>query len=255
MGDRAPLDPARKDQQNPAQAEEIRTYRPGEEILSEGEHPANFFVLLSGQVRLYQQGKRLRLLEDQDVFGLESVVFNRPSNYSAKAVTKSRVATYGIDALDYFLRETPRMMRSLLVSVLQQLIQTSRQLIQEAEMLSLEDVRVNFYSDGDVILEEGAVGMDFYRLVSSEGGLKVTVQGKEVGHIENPGEFFGEMAGLLRLPRQATVVSVGDSVVEVYSVDDLDIIIKDYPDVALQMMRTLVNRLIDVNRRLSGSAA
>ena len=252
MIDRATLNTDDKGQR-PARAQEIRTYRQGEEILAEGEHMTSFFVLLSGQVRLYQKGRKLRLLEEQDVFGLESVVFNKASSYTARALTRSRVAAYGIDALDYFIRETPRMMQSVLVSTLQQLLQTSRYLVQEVESFSLEDVRVNFYSDGDIIIEEGSVGMDFFRLVSSQGGLKVTVQGKQVGRIERPGEFFGEMAGLLHLPRQATVVSMGDSVVEAYGIDDLDIIIKDYPEIALQMMRTLVGRLVDVNRQLTAN--
>jgi CRP-like cAMP-binding protein len=254
MADHAIVNPDGKERMHPAQAEEIHTYRQGEEILSEGDHLTTFCVLLSGQVRLYQQGKKLRLLEEQDAFGLESVVFNRPCTYSARALTRARVATYGVQALDYFIRETPRMIRSLLTSTLHQLMQTSRQLAQDAELFSLEDVRVNFYSDGDQIIQEGTVGMDFFRLVSSQGGLKVTVQGKPVGRIEKPGEFFGEMAGLLHLPRQATVTSIGDSVVEAYSIDDLDIIIKDYPEIALQMMRTLVSRLGDVNRQLTGTA-
>lgn len=254
MTDHAILDTEDKEHQRSSRAQEIRTYRQGEDILSEGAPATNFFVLLSGQVRLYQQGRKIRLLEEQDIFGLESVVFNRPSTYTARALTRSRIAAYGVESLDYFIRETPRMMQSVLVSTLHQLLQTSRYLVQEVESFSIEDVRVNFYSDGDVIIEEGSVGTDFFRLVSSQGGLKVTVQGKQVGRIEKPGEFFGEMAGLLNLPRQATVISMGDSVVEAYNIDDLDIIIKDYPEIALQMMRTLVGRLVDVNRQLTGNS-
>lgn len=243
----------KKERLHPAQAQEIHTYRAGDEIVQEGDLSLFFYVLLSGQVRISQQGKKLRLLEDQDIFGLESVVFQKPSPYSARAVAKSRVAAYGTQALDYFIRETPRMIQTVLTSTLQQLMQTSRHFVQESELFSLEDVRVNFYSNGDVIIDEGSVGTEFYRLVSTQGGLNVSIHGKTISRIERPGEFFGEMAGLLSLPRQATVTSLGDSVVEVYSIEDLDVIIKDYPEIALQMMRTLVARLIDVNRQLTGN--
>lgn len=240
-----------KDGINPAHALEIHSYRYGDEIIREGEPSVYFYVILSGQVRISQKSKKIRVLNDHDVFGLENIIFNRPSLYSAKAVTKSRVAMYGPEALDHFIHETPRMMQSIMVSTLHQLMQTSQNLTQESETFALDDVRVNFYSDNEPIIQEGYVGTDFYRLVSSQGGLKVTIHGRPVATITKPGEFFGEMAGLLGLPRQATVTSIGDSVVEVYNMDDLDIIIRDYPDIALQMMRTLVSRLVDVNRKLT----
>lgn len=238
---------------NPAHALEIHSYRYGDEIVREGEPSLYFYVILSGQVRISQKNKKIRVLNDHDIFGLENVVFSRPSSYSAKALTKSRVAMYGPEALDHFIHETPRMIQSIMVSTLHQLMQTTQNLTQESETFALDDVRVNFYSDNETVIEEGYVGTDFYRLVSSQGGLKVSIQGRHIATIAKPGEFFGEMAGLLGLPRQATVTSIGDSVVEVYNMDDLDIIIRDYPDVALQMMRTLVSRLIEVNRKLTGT--
>lgn len=238
---------------NPAQALEIHTYRYGDEIFREGEECACFFVILSGQVRISQRGKKVRVLEDQDVFGLENVIFRKAAHYTARALTKSRVAAYGPEALDHVIRESPRMVRSVLVSTLHQLSQTTKHLLHDTDAFALEDVSVNFYADGEVIIEEGTMGSSFYRLVSTQGGLRVTIAGHEVARIEKPGEFFGEMAGLLNLPRQATITSLGDSVVEIYNIDDLEIIIRDYPDVALQMMRTLVSRLVEVNRKFAGS--
>lgn len=237
----------------PHRALNIHTYRYGDEIIREGEESSRFFVILSGQIRISEQGKKIRMLEAQDVFGLESVVFRKPSQYTARALTKSRIAEYGPDALDHFIRETPRIVQTIMVSLLQQLLQTSQNFAESSEVFALEDIRVNFYSDGDVIIEEGSIGTDFYRLVSSQGGLRVTIGGKEISMIRRPGEFFGEMAGLLSLPRQATITSIGDSVVEEYNLDELDVIIRDYPEVALQMMRTLVSRLKDMNQKLMGS--
>jgi CRP-like cAMP-binding protein len=239
-------------QAHPAQALDIHTYRYGDEIIREGDCLNRFYVILSGQVRVSQMGKKIRLLDDQDIFGLEAMACKKPSPYTARALSKSRIAAYGPEALDHFIRENPRMTQSILYSTLQQLMQTTQNLSHEAELFAIEDVRVNFYSDGDVIIEEGSRGTDFFRLVSTERWLTVTVKGKEVGRVERPGEFFGEMAGLLDLPRQATITSVGNRVVESYSIEDLDVIIRDYPDIALQMMRTLVARIVDMNRKITG---
>ncbi len=237
---------------NPAQALDIHLYRYGDEIIREGEDSSCFFVILSGQVRIFQQGKKIRMLEDHDVFGIENIVFKKPSLYTARALCKSRIAAYGAEALDHFIRENPRMTQNILFSVLRQLSQTAHNLAGESEAFAIEDVRVHFFQDGEIIIEEGSVGTDFFRLVSAQGGLKVTVAGKEISRITKPGEIFGEMAGLLNLPRQATVTSIGESIIEAYNIDDLDVIIKDYPEVALIFMRTLVTRLITANRKLAG---
>jgi len=242
------------DRDGPVQALDMHVYRYGDEIIREGEHASCFFVILSGQVRITQQGRKIRLLEDHDVFGLESMIFKQPSLYSAKALTRSRIATYGPEALDHFIRENPRMTQNILVSVLQQLKQTTLHLAEETQAFAIEDARVDFYGDGDVIIEEGTICTDFYRLVTSQGGLRVSIRGKEISLIKKPGEFFGEMAGLLSLPRQATVTSIGESVVESYSFNDLEVIIKDYPETALHMMRTFVSRLINVNRQLTNGS-
>jgi CRP-like cAMP-binding protein len=228
---------------------DLHAYQHGDELVTEGRESACFFVILSGQVKITKRGKFVRLLGDQDVFGLESILFKRPIPYTAKVVTSSRIASYSPEALDHFFRDNPRMTQSILISSLQQLVQTTDNVVLEAGAFRLEEVRVDFFADGDRVVEEGSPGKDFFRLVSSQGGLKVTKAGKEISLIQVPGEFFGEMAGLLDLPRQATITSIGESVVERYDVDDLDMIIRDYPEIALQIMKTLVNRLLEISRK------
>ena len=48
------------------------------------------------------------------------------------------------------------------------------------------------------------------------------------------------------------MTSVGESALETYSLSDMDIIIKDYPELALKIMRTLVDRLIDTDDEPGG---
>jgi CRP-like cAMP-binding protein len=231
------------------QALDLCTYEYGEEIVKEGQASSCFYVILSGKVRISKQGKFIRLVEDQDVFGLESILFKQIMPYTARAVSRSRIATYGPEALDHFVRENPRMTRSILASTLEQLVQTTNHLVQEAAAFGLDEAPVEFYSDGAVVVAEGTPESDLFRLVSSEGGLRVTKAGVEITRIENPGEFFGEMAGLLNLPRQASVTSIGESIVERYGFDNFEVLIRDYPDVSLQIMKSLVTRLLELTRK------
>ncbi len=233
--------PIKETEQHQAQAIEIAVFKKGQAIIVEGQHVPLFFVILSGQVVLSRNGKIITTLDEQDTFGLESILLEKPCSYAAQALKECRIAKYGPEALDYFIHESPRMTQNVLTSVVQQLTQTMSNLLDAPEPLPADEEFVRFYGDGEVILEENTGGTDFYRLVSTQGGLLVTSAGREVARIRKPGEFFGlpgSRAG-------ARISSIGQSVVEQYSTDDLDIIIRDYPETARQIMRTLIDRLSD----------
>ena len=234
---------------DPVSALDVETYRYGGVILEEGSLYTCFLVILSGQAEVLCKGKRIRLAAEHDILGLENLLFKKPSLISAVALTPCRVASYGPDALEYFLHNSPEMSKRILRSVLQQLLQTTQKLAESNGEYSLDDVRVQFYQDGEVIIQEGMQGTDFYKLVSSDGGLRVSIRGEEIALIRKPGEFFGEMASLLNLTRQATVSSIGQSVVQVYSGDQLGMLIEEHPEVALRMVQDLASRLADISRK------
>jgi CRP-like cAMP-binding protein len=234
---------------NSVHAREVRTYRYGDFIIEEGGINNDFMVILSGQVQISSHGKRVRTASDHDILGLEDVLFKRPSMVSASALTQCRVAFYAPEALQYFLRSDTRMSERILRSVVQQLAQTTQRLVEGERKFSLDDVKILFFEDGEVIIQEGTHGTDFYKLVSTEGGLSISIHGKEIGVIRKPGEFFGEMETLLCLPRMTTVSSIGQSVVQVYPGAQLSMMVGTHPDVALQMIRDLSSRLADINRR------
>jgi CRP-like cAMP-binding protein len=59
----------------PHQALELHACQYGDELVKEGKESRCFFVILSGQVKISKRGKFVRLLEEQDVFGLEGLLF------------------------------------------------------------------------------------------------------------------------------------------------------------------------------------
>ncbi|SPF48026.1 Cyclic nucleotide-binding protein [Syntrophobacter sp. SbD1] len=230
-----PID-IRKD---PSQALEVVVFQRGEVILSEGQECPFFLVILSGQVMLSKNGKEIRALFEQDIFALDSLLLKEPCQYSAKAAQECRVAKYGSGTLDHLIRESPRMVQSLLVSVLGQLNRTTTNLLDNPQPLLADMERINFYKDGEVIMEEVNRGTDLFRLISTEGGLQVTRGGSDVARIVKPGEFFGCPISL----DPACVKSIGESVVERYGADDLDSLVRDYPESAGRMMQTMIERL------------
>ena len=100
---------------------------------------------------------------------------------------------------------------------------------------------VEEYLDGDVIIQEGNKDRDFFRLV--RGKMAVRRTNKKIAEIAEPGEYFGEMAGILGGTRTATVVAMGRCSVKRFPGDKLWEIINKYPDIAAPLFRTLTERL------------
>lgn len=240
----APEQSGERDHGSSIHALHVRTYRDGEVILEEGEKPDHFFVILSGQVTIIQQGKVLRWLEDGDCFSLENFVLRKPSSYTARSLSGTRVAAYGQETFDHFIHEDSRMTKRILSSVLRQLMQTSQSCADQT--LGFENLlEIRFYREGEVIIEEGARGAEFYKLISSQAGLQVSLGGKKIKRIERPGEFFGETASLLQQPYRVTVTSIGESVVEVYGTGNLELILKSSPALGVYLIHALASRIAD----------
>ncbi len=228
----------------------VHSLEEGRWVLREGDENRTFFVVMSGYLRVLHHDKAVRILKEPDVFGLESLLLHSPSPYDVRTIAPCRISEYSREALDYFFTRNPRMAQMIVTSILQQLAQTTSNLVRQSEVFSPEDVEMRFFSDGEVIVAEETTGKEFFRLVSSAGGLVVSRKGVEMGRITEPDEFFGEMAGILNTPRQATITSVGESSVQVFSADKLELIINDYPQLVTRLIRTLAARLAQANRKL-----
>ncbi|MEJ5348550.1 MAG: cyclic nucleotide-binding domain-containing protein [Desulfosoma sp.] len=226
---------------------EARTYQEGELIVVEDEPTQGFFVILDGRVRLSRGDRKIRVLGERDVFGLEAMVFKRKSPYTARAQTPCRLMVYETEAFDDFLYSRPRAFRELVLSLLRQLTDASFSANGEESLVLPSDVEVRHYRDGENIVVEGELSQEFYRLISSDAGLRVTLRGMEIGRIDRPGDFFGEMACLLKAPRQATVTSMGDSLVQVFRPQQLEEIISENPKLAMKLIGTLARRLASAN--------
>jgi type IV pilus assembly protein PilB len=105
------------------------------------------------------------------------------------------------------------------------------------------------FDDGDLTIKEGNTDKNFYQLL--QGHLVITKSGRVVGEISQPGEYFGEMSALLDQPRTATIRSKGRSVVKVFPGDKLKQTIENYPEIALKIIRSLISRLNDADKRLA----
>jgi CPA1 family monovalent cation:H+ antiporter len=99
---------------------------------------------------------------------------------------------------------------------------------------------------GQAVVERGDPGDAMYVILS--GAAEVDVGGRF--HRLGRGDFFGEMAVLAGKPREATVKAVERVEALRIPADDLQAFLLDNPRVAVGMLRSLVERLREVQDRL-----
>jgi CRP-like cAMP-binding protein len=114
----------------------------------------------------------------------------------------------------------------------------------------LEDVlavgrRVSF-EPGQAIVERGDPGDAMYIVV--DGVAEVDVGGRF--HRLERGDFFGEMAVLAGKPREASVKAAEPVVALRIAADDLQAFLATNPQVAVGILKSLVERLREVQDRL-----
>jgi CRP/FNR family transcriptional regulator, cyclic AMP receptor protein len=96
---------------------------------------------------------------------------------------------------------------------------------------------------GHVIARQGEIGTGFFVVVS--GMVRVMRDGEVVARL-GPGEFFGELSVLDRLPRNATVAAEDDTSCLALASWDFEKVLLEHPAVTLAILRGVAARLRDV---------
>jgi CRP-like cAMP-binding protein len=233
----------------------VVTFEKGEEILVQNRAAKYLYILMDGTVSLWRNGMRLRELRGRDVLGAEGI-FNASgaSPCTVRAETLCRATRFTANSMRERLLGVPRL-AELVVSCLA--TQLNDAWLQLGHSLTSREQELHFAGDiqtfepGQTIIREGDTNTLIYRIISSDAGVEVVKGDKVLASLSDPGEFFGEMASLLKEPRTASVRSVGHTVLEVYPEEQLREILKDYPDLSLRILTSLVRRLAETSQALS----
>jgi CRP-like cAMP-binding protein len=96
---------------------------------------------------------------------------------------------------------------------------------------------------GHVIARQGEIGTGFFVIV--DGGVRVVRDGAVVARL-GPGEFFGELSVLDRMPRNATVAAERPTSCLALASWDFEKVLLDQPALALAILRGVASRLREV---------
>jgi CRP-like cAMP-binding protein len=101
---------------------------------------------------------------------------------------------------------------------------------------------------GQQLVKEDAAGSVFYVIL--DGHAKVTRRGRTIKRL-GPGDFFGEMSILTTSPRSASVVAETPMECLTLSAANLRNVLMDEPAIAVRMLNTMAQRLVDADRRIT----
>ncbi|OBA20090.1 camp-dependent protein kinase regulatory subunit [Metschnikowia bicuspidata var. bicuspidata NRRL YB-4993] len=180
------------------------------EIIKQGEVGDYFYIIESGVVDFYVNGSKVNTSGDGSSFGELALMYNSPR--AATAVAASDVTCWALDRATFrrillegtFNRRI--MYEDFLKDVKVLLGLTSQERSKLASALSTE-----IYSAGEEIVTEGEVGEKFYLIES--GTCVISKKGEGVIGEIGKGKYFGEVALLNDLPRQATVTAANNVIV------------------------------------------
>jgi CRP/FNR family cyclic AMP-dependent transcriptional regulator len=96
---------------------------------------------------------------------------------------------------------------------------------------------------GHVIARQGEIGTGFFVVV--DGMVRVVRDGQVLAHL-GPGEFFGELSVLDRMPRNATVAAERPTTCLALASWDFEKVLLDQPALTLTILRGVATRLREV---------
>jgi putative peptide zinc metalloprotease protein len=202
----------------------------GAAVVRQGDLGNRFYLIVSGQAEVFAEGsdraELLATLGPLDYFGERALLQNTPRTATVRA--QSRLRVFSLGGADFRKTVAPYVgADAALRARLDERNDLERFELFEAlgnreKDLLLARFRAENYAAGDQIIREGGPAGDFYCIRSGHVELSRKDGRAEPVHIATlgPGEFFGEVALLVKAPRNATVTAVDN--VELWALTEHD---------------------------------
>ena len=113
-------------------------------------------------------------------------------------------------------------------------------------------MNIKKFQKGELILQEGSLEDEMYFISYGKANVFKVINEEKVDlAILGPDDFFGEMSMLLRDHRTASIEALEDTEIKGYSKDTFINLIRDDPDVALEVITTMAQRIKDAHGIIS----
>jgi len=235
--------------------------RPGEMIIRQGEQGDKFYIIKSGQVEVMisRQGEPdliAAVLSRGDYFGEIALIKNVPRTASVKAVADCSFLV--LERKDF---ETLMAKKVNLAVRIDRLVENRGFLVKLPLFSEFAPAQVAMaasrliperYQAGQAVITQGEIGDSFFIIKEGRLDVMVTKEGikNKVAELGS-GEYFGEIALLLDVPRTADVVAKTDSLVLRLHKDDFKSLLGEQLYFAKSLERTSSRRMSDTRHKTS----
>ncbi len=235
--------------------------RSGEMIIRQGEQGDKFYIVKSGQVEvlIIRQGEpdlMAARLSRGDYFGEIALIKNVPRTASVKAVADCSLLV--LERNDFEALMSKKVDLSLRID---RLIENRGFLIRLPLFAEFAPAQVAMaasrlvperYAPGQPVISQGEIGDSFFIIKEGRLDVLVTREGQKNKVAElGPGEYFGEIALLLDVPRTADVVARTECLVLRLHKDDFKNLLGEQLYFAKSLERTSSRRMSDTRHKVN----
>ncbi|CAL9735229.1 cAMP-dependent protein kinase regulatory subunit [Monosporozyma servazzii] len=172
------------------------------DIIKQGDEGDYFYIVEEGSVEFYVNDIRVNTSGPGSSFGELALMYNNPR--AATVVATSNCILWALDRMTFrkILLGSSFKKRVLYEDLLRSVPVLEKLTTYERSKLA-DSLDTQYYEPGEVIIREGDVGENFYLI--EYGDVQVIKEGKHVLATLGKGDYFGELALINDIPRQATI--------------------------------------------------
>ncbi|MBN8554664.1 MAG: cyclic nucleotide-binding domain-containing protein [Deltaproteobacteria bacterium] len=184
----------------------------GEILFSQGDTGSSFFIIQKGTVELQFDGYTRRLLRAGNFFGEIGILGDLPRTATAKCLTSCKLLEVSAEELLQTFEEHPEIKEMIVSKYGSRLMHSQTRSHPDMSAVSdsayeeiVSTLSPRTLKKDELLFEQGAAGDEIFLIL--QGKLSLVKDKKQI-QILNPGEIFGEIGTLRRIPRTASVIAL-----------------------------------------------
>ncbi len=233
----------------------------GRRIIRQGERGDRFYIVRRGHVEVTQRDaagvtRVVNQLDRGDYFGEVALLHDLPRNATCRATVPTETLALSRQDFDRLVRSRFAIHGKLNQSLARAELLRKLPLFSELDGLQIQQVAAQLQEQNleaeTVFIRQGEIGEEFYVIESGRVQVFVTENGQEQVVVERgPGEYVGEIALLLEVPRTASVRTLAPTRLLALSRQGFERLVHSQLQVSQRLERETSRRMIDLNRLAS----
>jgi CRP-like cAMP-binding protein len=231
---------------------------PGKAIVRQGEVGDRFYIVRRGHVEVTQRDEQgmtqvVNQLDRGDTFGEVALLRDQPRNATCRATVPTETLSLSRHDFETLVKSRYSLRDSLDQSLARAELLCRIPLFAELNGLQIQHVAAQLQQEnwgaGEFFIRQGEVGETFYVIESGRVQVLVSSDGQERVITERgPGEYVGEIALLLEMPRTASVRTLEPTSLLALHKADFDRLVSEHLFISRGLEQETSRRMIDLRR-------